>query len=143
MTFRFLNYIFLFIFLLIILLEISDLERKFYTPKEISEYMKGNWKYFRMYNLFFVLTQKFPNSLHNGMFLLMVLGMIGWTAYKGLLAICMPRRWLLLVYAYAASGAVVQIVANLQKKAGCYVMGRTRNKEKVSKKPHQIQLIGE
>ncbi|WCJ21856.1 Zinc-binding dehydrogenase family protein [Euphorbia peplus] len=66
-----------------------------------------------------------PLSYYTG-----ILGMPGVTAYAGLHEICSPKKGEY-VYVSAASGAVGQIVGQLAKLAGCYVVGSAGSKEKV------------
>ncbi|KAL6643464.1 hypothetical protein ACP70R_018230 [Stipagrostis hirtigluma subsp. patula] len=67
-----------------------------------------------------------PLSYYTG-----VLGMSGLTAYAGLFDVCRPKKGDT-VFVSAASGAVGQIVGQLAKLAGCYVVGSVGSDEKVS-----------
>ncbi|KAJ1275129.1 hypothetical protein BS78_05G113100 [Paspalum vaginatum] len=60
-----------------------------------------------------------------------VLGMPGLTAYAGLMKVGRPKRGDH-VFVSAASGAVGQLVGQLAKIAGCYVVGSAGSDEKVS-----------
>ncbi|KAL9260023.1 2-alkenal reductase (NADP(+)-dependent)-like protein [Drosera capensis] len=66
-----------------------------------------------------------PLSYYTG-----VLGMPGMTAYVGFYHICSPKKGEC-VYVSAASGAVGQLVGQLAKLEGCYVVGSAGSKEKV------------
>ncbi|XP_021843419.2 2-alkenal reductase (NADP(+)-dependent) [Spinacia oleracea] len=66
-----------------------------------------------------------PLSYHIGL-----LGMPGFTAYAGFYEICSPKKGDR-VFVSAASGAVGQIVGQLAKLYGCYVVGSAGTKEKV------------
>ncbi|KAL2922053.1 2-alkenal reductase (NADP(+)-dependent) [Bienertia sinuspersici] len=66
-----------------------------------------------------------PLSYYTG-----ILGMPGMTAYTGFYEIGSPKRGEC-VYVSAASGAVGQLVGQLAKLAGCYVVGSAGSKEKV------------
>lgn len=57
-------------------------------------------------------------------------GMPGVTAYFGFFDICCPKKGER-VYISAASGAVGQLVGQLAKLVGCYVVGSAGSKEKV------------
>ncbi|KAK7272896.1 hypothetical protein RIF29_13938 [Crotalaria pallida] len=59
-----------------------------------------------------------------------LLGMPGFTAYAGFYEVCSPRKGDY-VYISAASGAVGQLVGQLAKLHGCYVVGSAGSKEKV------------
>ncbi|WVZ53459.1 hypothetical protein U9M48_004398, partial [Paspalum notatum var. saurae] len=67
-----------------------------------------------------------PLSYYTG-----VLGLAGLTAYAGLMEIARPKRGDF-VFVSAASGAVGQVVGQLAKIAGCYVVGSAGTDEKVS-----------
>ncbi|VFQ62560.1 unnamed protein product [Cuscuta campestris] len=67
-----------------------------------------------------------PLSCHIGL-----LGMPGFTAYAGFYEVCKPRRGDY-VFVSAASGAVGQLVGQLAKLHGCYVVGSAGTKEKVN-----------
>ncbi|KAJ8450555.1 hypothetical protein Cgig2_020192 [Carnegiea gigantea] len=66
-----------------------------------------------------------PLSYHLGL-----LGMPGFTAYAGFYEVCSPKEGDH-VFVSAASGAVGQIVGQLAKLRGCYVVGSAGTKEKV------------
>ncbi|XP_065860832.1 2-alkenal reductase (NADP(+)-dependent)-like [Euphorbia lathyris] len=66
-----------------------------------------------------------PLSYYTG-----ILGMPGMTAYAGFHEVCSPKKGEY-VYVSAASGAVGQIVGQLAKLSGCYVVGSAGSKEKV------------
>ncbi|XP_057992302.1 2-alkenal reductase (NADP(+)-dependent) [Hevea brasiliensis] len=66
-----------------------------------------------------------PLSYYTG-----ILGMPGVTAYAGFYELCSPKKGEYF-YASAASGAVGQIVGQLAKLLGCYVVGSAGSKEKV------------
>ncbi|CAL0316936.1 unnamed protein product [Lupinus luteus] len=66
-----------------------------------------------------------PLSFHVGL-----LGMPGFTAYAGFYEVCSPRKGEY-VFVSAASGAVGQLVGQLAKLHGCYVVGSAGSKEKV------------
>lgn len=57
-------------------------------------------------------------------------GMPGFTAYVGFYEICSPKKGEF-VFVSAASGAVGQIVGQLAKLHGCYVVGSAGTNEKV------------
>nr|GMD85363.1 2-alkenal reductase (NADP(+)-dependent)-like [Ipomoea batatas] len=65
-----------------------------------------------------------PLSYYTGL-----LGMAGMTAYVGFHEICSPKKGDT-VYVSAASGAVGQLVGQLAKLFGCYVVGSAGSKEK-------------
>ncbi|KAK1356283.1 2-alkenal reductase (NADP(+)-dependent) [Heracleum sosnowskyi] len=66
-----------------------------------------------------------PLSYHVGL-----LGMPGFTAYAGFYEVCAPKKGDS-VYVSAASGAVGQIVGQLAKLHGCYVVGSAGTSQKV------------
>lgn len=66
-----------------------------------------------------------PLSFHLGL-----LGMPGFTAYAGFYEVCSPKSGEY-VFVSAASGAVGQLVGQLAKLHGCYVVGSAGSKEKV------------
>lgn len=66
-----------------------------------------------------------PLSYHVGL-----LGMPGFTAYAGFYEVCTPKRGDY-VFVSAASGAVGQLVGQLAKLHGCYVVGSAGTKQKV------------
>ncbi|KAH7670858.1 2-alkenal reductase (NADP(+)) protein [Dioscorea alata] len=66
-----------------------------------------------------------PLSYYTGL-----LGMTGFTAYVGFNEICNPKKGEY-VFVSAASGAVGQIVGQLAKLMGCYVVGSAGSDEKV------------
>ncbi|XWS65256.1 hypothetical protein CRYUN_Cryun05aG0077200 [Craigia yunnanensis] len=66
-----------------------------------------------------------PLSYHVGL-----LGMPGFTAYAGFYEICSPRKGEY-VFVSAASGAVGQLVGQLAKLHGCYVVGSAGSSQKV------------
>ncbi|XP_019174857.1 PREDICTED: 2-alkenal reductase (NADP(+)-dependent)-like [Ipomoea nil] len=66
-----------------------------------------------------------PLSYYTGL-----LGMPGMTAYVGFYDVCSPKKGDT-VYVSAASGAVGQLVGQLAKLFGCYVVGSAGSKQKV------------
>lgn len=68
---------------------------------------------------------RIPLSFHVGL-----LGMPGFTAYAGFYEVCTPSKGEY-VFVSAASGAVGQLVGQLAKLYGCYVVGSAGSKEKV------------
>lgn len=66
-----------------------------------------------------------PLSFHVGL-----LGMPGLTAYAGFFEVCSPKKGDC-VFVSAASGAVGQLVGQLAKLHGCYVVGSAGTKQKV------------
>ncbi|KAK3444368.1 hypothetical protein EUGRSUZ_A00392 [Eucalyptus grandis] len=66
-----------------------------------------------------------PLSYYTGL-----LGMPGLTAYAGFIELCSPKKGET-VFISAASGAVGQLVGQLAKLFGCYVVGSAGSKEKV------------
>ncbi|XP_050268070.1 2-alkenal reductase (NADP(+)-dependent)-like [Quercus robur] len=66
-----------------------------------------------------------PLSYHVGL-----LGMPGFTAYAGFFEICSPKKGEY-VFVSAASGAVGQLVGQLAKLHGCYVVGSAGTSQKV------------
>ncbi|KAK1439113.1 hypothetical protein QVD17_04928 [Tagetes erecta] len=66
-----------------------------------------------------------PLSYYTG-----ILGMPGMTAYVGFYDICSPKKGETM-FVSAASGAVGQLVGQLAKLYGCYVVGSAGSKEKV------------
>ncbi|KAJ1391404.1 Polyketide synthase, enoylreductase domain [Sesbania bispinosa] len=71
------------------------------------------------------LDDHIPLSFHLGL-----LGMPGFTAYAGFYEVCSPSKGEY-VFVSAASGAVGQLVGQLAKLHGCYVVGSAGSKEKV------------
>ncbi|KAK9082789.1 hypothetical protein Scep_029260 [Stephania cephalantha] len=67
-----------------------------------------------------------PLSYHVGL-----LGMAGFTAYAGFYEVCAPKRGDC-VFVSAASGAVGQLVGQLARLHGCYVVGAAGSSQKVS-----------
>lgn len=57
-------------------------------------------------------------------------GMPGLTAYAGFFEVCSPKKGDC-VFVSAASGAVGQLVGQLAKLHGCYVVGSAGTKQKV------------
>ncbi|GJN13503.1 hypothetical protein PR202_gb00215 [Eleusine coracana subsp. coracana] len=77
--------------------------------------------------LFFKINHpEIPLSYYTG-----VLGMPGMTAYVGLFHVAKPKKGEY-VFVSAASGAVGQIVGQLAKLTGCYVVGSAGSDEKVN-----------
>ncbi|PON55414.1 Alcohol dehydrogenase superfamily, zinc-type [Parasponia andersonii] len=66
-----------------------------------------------------------PLSFHLGL-----LGMPGFTAYAGFFEVCIPKKGEY-VFISAASGAVGQLVGQLAKLHGCYVVGSAGTTQKV------------
>lgn len=66
-----------------------------------------------------------PLSFHLGL-----LGMPGFTAYAGFFEVCSPKKGEY-VFVSAASGAVGQLVGQLAKLHGCYVVGSAGSSKKV------------
>lgn len=62
---------------------------------------------------------------------LFLTGMAGMTAYSGFYEICSPKKGET-VFVSAASGAVGQLVGQLAKIMGCYVVGSAGSNEKVT-----------
>ncbi|XP_047954751.1 2-alkenal reductase (NADP(+)-dependent)-like [Salvia hispanica] len=75
--------------------------------------------------LFKVPDRDLPLSYYTG-----ILGMPGMTAYVGFFEFCSPKKGETM-FVSAASGAVGQLVGQLAKTAGCYVVGSAGSKEKV------------
>ncbi|EEC69038.1 hypothetical protein OsI_37853 [Oryza sativa Indica Group] len=73
-----------------------------------------------------------PLSYYTG-----VLGLPGLTAYAGFFEICKPKKGDY-VFISAASGAVGQIVGQLAKITGCYVIGSAGSDEKCNHPEHNI-----
>lgn len=61
-------------------------------------------------------------------------GMPGMTAYTGFYELCAPKKGEY-VFVSSAFGAVGQIVGQLAKLVGCYVVGSAGSKEKVNPHP--------
>lgn len=61
----------------------------------------------------------------------LVTGMPGFTAYVGFYEVCAPKKNEY-VFVSAASGAVGQLVGQLAKLHGCYVVGSAGTTQKVS-----------
>uniref|UniRef100_A0A7N0VE97 Enoyl reductase (ER) domain-containing protein n=2 Tax=Kalanchoe fedtschenkoi TaxID=63787 RepID=A0A7N0VE97_KALFE len=76
--------------------------------------------------LFKIEDTSIPLSYYTG-----ILGMPGMTAYVGFYDICSPKKGER-VFVSAASGAVGQLVGQLAKLAGCYVVGSAGSSEKVA-----------
>lgn len=68
--------------------------------------------------------------------------MPGLTAYVGFHEICSPKKGEY-VFVSAASGAVGQLVGQLAKLMGCYVVGSTSSDEKVSVLDNHLTKIRE
>lgn len=58
-------------------------------------------------------------------------GMPGFTSYAGFFEVCSPKKGEFF-YVSAASGAVGQLVGQLAKLHGCYVVGSASTSQKVS-----------
>uniref|UniRef100_A0A1D1XQT3 (+)-pulegone reductase n=1 Tax=Anthurium amnicola TaxID=1678845 RepID=A0A1D1XQT3_9ARAE len=71
------------------------------------------------------MDEKIPLSYHLGL-----LGMPGFTAYTGFYEVCSPKRGES-VFVSAASGAVGQLVGQLAKLHGCFVVGSAGTEQKV------------
>lgn len=67
-------------------------------------------------------------------------GMPGFTAYAGFYEVCTPKRGEY-VFVSAASGAVGQLVGQLAKLHGCYVVGSAGSKQKVSLLPQIVRSL--
>jgi hypothetical protein len=67
-------------------------------------------------------------------------GMPGFTAYVGFYEICSPKKGEF-VFVSAASGAVGQIVGQLAKLHGCYVVGSAGSNQKARTSPFFFLLI--
>ncbi|XP_010511450.1 PREDICTED: 2-alkenal reductase (NADP(+)-dependent) [Camelina sativa] len=78
------------------------------------------------------LDEDIPLSYHLGL-----LGMAGFTAYAGFYEICCPKKGDS-VFVSAASGAVGQLVGQLAKLHGCYVVGSAGSKQKVDLLKHKL-----
>lgn len=72
-----------------------------------------------------IKSEDLPLSYHVGL-----LGMPGFTAYAGFYEVCSPKKGEY-VFVSAASGAVGQLVGQLAKLHGCYVVGSAGSSEKV------------
>ncbi|XP_077252960.1 zinc-binding dehydrogenase family protein [Tasmannia lanceolata] len=72
-----------------------------------------------------IQSEDIPLSYHVGL-----LGMPGFTAYAGFYEVCSPKKGEY-VFVSAASGAVGQLVGQLAKLHGCYVVGSAGTKQKV------------
>lgn len=70
-------------------------------------------------------TKDVPLSYHVGL-----LGMPGFTAYAGFYEVCSPKKGDY-VFVSAASGAVGQLVGQLAKLYGCYVVGSAGTEQKI------------
>lgn len=68
--------------------------------------------------------------LNSFCYLVVFAGMAGLTAYAGFYEICSPKKGES-VFVSAASGAVGQLVGQLAKLHGCYVVGSAGSKQKV------------
>ncbi|CAM0949212.1 unnamed protein product [Alopecurus aequalis] len=77
-------------------------------------------------NLFKINHPELPLSYYTG-----VLGMTGLTAYSGFFDVSKPKKGDY-VFVTAASGAVGQLVGQLAKMTGCYVVGSAGSDEKVN-----------
>ncbi|CAN6374784.1 unnamed protein product [Urochloa humidicola] len=77
-------------------------------------------------SLFKINHTELPLSHYTG-----VLGMTGLTAYSGFMEVGRPKKGDF-VFVSAASGAVGQVVGQLAKIAGCYVVGSAGSDEKVN-----------
>ncbi|XP_068664675.1 2-alkenal reductase (NADP(+)-dependent) [Aristolochia californica] len=72
-----------------------------------------------------IQSEDIPLSYHLGL-----LGMPGFTAYAGFYEVCSPKKGEY-VFVSAASGAVGQLVGQLAKLHGCFVVGSAGTKQKV------------
>ncbi|XP_051199602.1 2-alkenal reductase (NADP(+)-dependent) [Lolium perenne] len=77
-------------------------------------------------SLFKISHPEFPLSYYTG-----VLGMPGLTAYAGFFDVAKPKKGEY-VFVSAASGAVGQLVGQLAKITGCYIVGSAGSDEKVN-----------
>ncbi|GKD79780.1 NADP(+)-dependent 2-alkenal reductase, partial [Tanacetum coccineum] len=75
-----------------------------------------------------------PLSYHVGL-----LGMPGFTAYAGFYEVCAPKKGEY-VYVSAASGAVGQLVGQLAKLHGCYVVGSAGTSQKVELLKNKLEF---
>nr|QCX36391.1 RDCT42 [Piper methysticum] len=73
-----------------------------------------------------ILSTDVPISYHVGLF-----GMPGFTSYAGFYEVCSPKKGDF-VFVSAASGAVGQLVGQLAKMHGCYVVGSAGSDQKVN-----------
>ncbi|CAN6344731.1 unnamed protein product [Urochloa humidicola] len=98
---------------------------------EVGDYVWGmtGWEEYSLIpnpeSLFKINHPEMPLSYYTG-----VLGMPGLTAYAGLYDVAKPKKGEY-VFVSAASGAVGQIVGQLAKLTGCYVVGSAGSDEKV------------
>ena len=68
--------------------------------------------------------------------------MPGFTAYAGFYEVCAPKKGDY-VFVSAASGAVGQLVGQLAKLHGCYVVGSAGTSEKVSLLLYQDTILSD
>uniref|UniRef100_A0ACD5XQT5 Uncharacterized protein n=1 Tax=Avena sativa TaxID=4498 RepID=A0ACD5XQT5_AVESA len=100
-----------------------------YKPGDLVWGMTGCEEYTLITNpesLFKISHPEFPLSYYTG-----VLGMPGLTAYVGFFDVAKPKKGEY-VFVSAASGAVGQLVGQLAKITGCYVVGSAGSDEKVN-----------
>uniref|UniRef100_A0A453LC65 Enoyl reductase (ER) domain-containing protein n=1 Tax=Aegilops tauschii subsp. strangulata TaxID=200361 RepID=A0A453LC65_AEGTS len=100
-----------------------------YKPGDLVWGMTGCEEYTLITNLeshFKINHPELPLSYYTG-----VLGMPGFTAYAGFFEVAKPKKGDY-VFVSAASGAVGQLVGQLAKITGCYVVGSAGSDEKVN-----------
>lgn len=108
--------------------KVLDSDNPDFKPGDIISGFTGWEEYSLIYKteqLRKIQADDIPLSYHVGLF-----GMPGFTAYAGFYEVCTPKRGEY-VFVSAASGAVGQLVGQLAKLHGCYVVGSAGSKQKV------------
>lgn len=108
--------------------KVVDSDDRSFKAGDIVEGMTG-WEEYSLIlktdRLRKIETDGVPLSYHVGL-----LGMPGFTAYAGFYEVCLPKKGES-VFISAASGAVGQLVGQLAKLYGCYVVGSAGTKKKI------------
>uniref|UniRef100_M1C553 Alcohol dehydrogenase n=1 Tax=Solanum tuberosum TaxID=4113 RepID=M1C553_SOLTU len=116
--------------------KVLDSDNPDFKPGDIISGFTGWEEYSLIYNteqLRKTQADDMPLSYHVGL-----LGMPGFTAYAGFYEVCTPKRGDY-VFVSAASGAVGQLVGQLAKLHGCYVIGCAGTKQKVRLFPRLLE----
>ncbi|KAG9446851.1 hypothetical protein H6P81_012979 [Aristolochia fimbriata] len=108
--------------------KVVDSEDPYYKPGDLISGLTG-WEEYSLIEQTKqwrkIQFEDIPLSYHLGL-----LGMPGFTAYAGFYEVCAPKKGES-VFVSAASGAVGQLVGQLAKLHGCFVVGSAGTKQKV------------
>ncbi|XVF41396.1 hypothetical protein PTKIN_Ptkin01aG0276800 [Pterospermum kingtungense] len=108
---------------------VLDSDNPDYKPGEFISGLTG-WEEYTLIRRTFQLRKIQPDDAIPLSYHLGLLGMPGFTAYAGFYEVCSPNQGEY-VFVSAASGAVGQLVGQLAKLHGCYVVGSAGSSQKV------------